>query len=485
MSEAAVEPPRTPEQPIAERAPPPAGVNDYLVLKIADLDQKTVPNIRELDKEALKELTADVRIHGVLEPVLVRESGGKFQLLAGNRRVAAAKAAGLTHVPARILELTDAETLEVQLTENLQRVDLSAMEEARGFKAYLDATKKTQLKLAARIGKSQPYVANRLRLLGLPGEVQALVDEGKLAATHAEVLLKIPKEAAPIIVQAAKDAAKQGTSARDLDRDVSWKAKKHLEAIAFKKRVDESKFPNCPTCKKRASEMNYDGTVDHGQYEEAHRWSLATGKTAREVIDAARSKVRKESAARGADKRAKLPVVDRSQPNVIHAAQDPLAITKKMLEQLSSECVRLVELEPAYTGETRLVLTFVAKGAPKLSFAGDRVRLVPASYSTGERTAVVVPSYHVAKDRKRVLGVAAKWQSSSLVAPKLKDAKSFVVDDKLLKGSIDEVLPRVAKHGDDIEALEAIRTAEAAGKARGGILDWIDGRFWNARGEEE
>jgi ParB family transcriptional regulator, chromosome partitioning protein len=466
----------TAEQPESRTEPAP----EYVHVSIAELERTDAKNIREIDASTLDELAVSIKEHGILEPVLVTRGPKGFRLVAGFRRVAAAKAAGLKSVPARVVELTEVEVLESQLVENLQREDLGPIDEARALQQLMEAGSLTQAQAGKKIGRSQAYVANRIRLLGLPAPVQQLVGSGELSSSHAEVLLRIPKEAEPIIVQAAKEAAKRSTSVNELNRDVSWKAKRHLEALAFKKAVDESKFPKCPTCGKRATERNYDGSAGHGNYEDRHQWSLATGKTQADRLEAERSKLRKSAAARGAETRSKLPEVDRSQPNVIHAGPDPLTIAKAVLEQLPPDSVLLVDLETQWDGQERLIVSFPGKSAAKLAPLGKHVRFLPAAYSTGERTAVLVESCLLADARKKALQAIAKWQASSLTSPKLKEAKPPAVDEKLLKGSVDEVLPRIAKLRKDVETLEAVRVAEAVGKARGGVLDWIDATLWNS-----
>ncbi len=147
----------------------------------------------EFDQAALEELTASVQAHGVLQPVMVRpRGGGRFELIAGERRFRAARQAGLTRIPAVIRQMTDEESLTVALIENIQREDLNAMEAARGYRQLLDQFGLTQAELARQLGKSQSTVAYALSLLRLPSEMQDSISSGQLSMEHGKVLLSVP-----------------------------------------------------------------------------------------------------------------------------------------------------------------------------------------------------------------------------------------------------------------------------------------------------
>jgi ParB family chromosome partitioning protein len=141
------------------------------------------------DEAALQELADSIRTHGVLQPIVVRPSLGGFEVLAGERRLRAAKAAGLTQIPALVRDATDEEMQTLALVENLQREDLNAMEKARALKAMLGNFGLTQEQVAARVGKARTTIANILRLLELPAEIQQWVEAGKLSGAHARALL--------------------------------------------------------------------------------------------------------------------------------------------------------------------------------------------------------------------------------------------------------------------------------------------------------
>lgn len=149
---------------------------------------------KEFDPVALDDLASSIKSQGVLQPILVRPleaQPGTFELVAGERRLRASKLAGLNEIPALVRALDDRESLAIALIENLQREDLNAMEEAEGYRQLLDQFFVTQEDLARQIGKSRPALANALRLLQLPDEVQEDVRRGKLSAGHARALLAV------------------------------------------------------------------------------------------------------------------------------------------------------------------------------------------------------------------------------------------------------------------------------------------------------
>jgi len=146
------------------------------------------------DEQALQELAASIRENGIIQPLVLRKLGDKYEIIAGERRFKAAQIAGLTTVPAVISNIDDNKSAEVALVENVQRKDLTAIEEARSYKNLLDKGYLTQEQLAKKMGLSQPAVANKLRLLNLDDEVQqALLDE-KISERHARTLLRLPSK---------------------------------------------------------------------------------------------------------------------------------------------------------------------------------------------------------------------------------------------------------------------------------------------------
>ena len=161
--------------------------------------QKVEPNPNQprkfFDEEELQALADSIAAHGLLQPLAVRDVGnGFYQIIAGERRWRAARLAGLSEVPVMIVEADDRTVMELALVENLQRQDLNPMEEAEGYRSLMQDYGLTQEAAAERVGKSRPAVANALRLLALPAEVQAQVVDGTLSAGHARAVLSLPNE---------------------------------------------------------------------------------------------------------------------------------------------------------------------------------------------------------------------------------------------------------------------------------------------------
>lgn len=174
---------------LEEAATPAAANSNTARLQIADIVANPLQPRRQFTPEAMAELIESVKIHGVLQPILVRPHGeDKFEIIAGERRWRAAQAAGLHEIPALVKPLSDAQAFEISIIENIQRSDLNAMEEARGYQRLITEFNHTQAALAAIVGKSRSHVANLLRLLDLPSEVQSMVEDGRLSMGHARAL---------------------------------------------------------------------------------------------------------------------------------------------------------------------------------------------------------------------------------------------------------------------------------------------------------
>ena len=174
---------------------------------------------KHFDEEALAELSESIRQHGVLQPLTVRRlASGYYQIIAGERRWRAARMAGLTEVPAMIIEADDRKVMELGLIENLQREDLNPMEEAAGYRALIQDYGLTQEEAARRVSRSRPAVANAMRLLALPQEVQWLIEQGNLSAGHGRVLLALPTAEAQIAF--AEEIMGKGYSVRETEERV-------------------------------------------------------------------------------------------------------------------------------------------------------------------------------------------------------------------------------------------------------------------------
>ena len=171
---------------------------------------------KRFDQDSLAELADSIREHGILQPLTVRRlSSGYYQIIAGERRWRAAKEAGLTTVPALIIEADDRKVMELALIENLQREDLNPVEEALGYETLIREYGLTQDGVARRMGKSRPAVANALRLLTLPPRARALLEEGKLSAGHARAVLAAPEKLRDTL---AEQIVREGLSVRQAEQ---------------------------------------------------------------------------------------------------------------------------------------------------------------------------------------------------------------------------------------------------------------------------
>ena len=188
------------------------------------------------DSAALAALVDSVKVHGILQPLLVREVGSKFELIAGERRLRAAQAALLKKVPVIVIEASDEKALELALIENLQREDLSPIEEAEGYALLQKKFNLTQEKVAEQVGKARASVSNALRLLELPDSIRKYVAEELLSVGHAKVLLSVDSEKEKDLL--AKRCIKEGLSVRALERIV-----KKLGLPPKKRRAEKVDLP--------------------------------------------------------------------------------------------------------------------------------------------------------------------------------------------------------------------------------------------------
>ena len=144
------------------------------------------------DEEALERLAVSIKEHGVVQPILVRRRGDRYELIAGERRWRAAQKAGLRSIPVVVKDVADSDLLEIALTENIQREDLNPIEEAQAYQKLIESVGLTQEALASRFGRDRSYITNYLRLLKLPDDIQRLVEEGRLSTGHARTVLGLP-----------------------------------------------------------------------------------------------------------------------------------------------------------------------------------------------------------------------------------------------------------------------------------------------------
>ncbi len=170
---------------------------------------------KRFDDDELSSLTESIRTHGVLQPLVVRQVNGHFQLVAGERRLRAARSAGLASVPVRVVDFNDQQLVEAALVENIQRSDLNPIEKAQGFKDYLDRFHMTHEQLAVRLGLARPTITNLVALLDLPIEVQDMVRIGQLSTGHAKVLKGVADRDKQLAI--AKEIVARGLSVHGLE----------------------------------------------------------------------------------------------------------------------------------------------------------------------------------------------------------------------------------------------------------------------------
>ena len=193
--------------------------NKITELSISMIDPKSDQPRKTFDKDALEELARSIEENGLLQPILVREYGnGRYQIIAGERRFRASKIAGLSEIPAIILDRDDRKVAEISLIENIQRQDLNPIEEAMAFKALANDYGLTQEELSERVGKSRSAIANSTRLLDLPAPVLEMVASGELSAGHGRTLLGVKNSDNLILL--AKRTVELDLSVRQLEEEV-------------------------------------------------------------------------------------------------------------------------------------------------------------------------------------------------------------------------------------------------------------------------
>ena len=204
--------------------------DNFILLPIAKIHTGRFQPRTSMDDESLEELKASIRKSGVIEPIIVRQSSnGNYDLVAGERRVRASQAIGIKEVPALVKQLSDKEALEFSLIENIQRETLNPIDEANGYRKLLEEFGYTQEDVAEAVGKNRATVANMLRLLTLPEEIQQLLCRGAMSMGHAKALLGIEDRAKQLAL--AHDIVKTGLSVRQVEETVrTHGAGKHRRA---------------------------------------------------------------------------------------------------------------------------------------------------------------------------------------------------------------------------------------------------------------
>lgn len=221
------------------------------IVKEATKDEIVMINLDELksnpyqprkifDDDALKELSLSIKEHGVFQPIIVRKSVKGYNIIAGERRAKASRLAGLTQIPAIIRDFTDDEMMQVALLENLQRENLSAIEEAKAYKSIIESLRLTQDELAKKLGKSRSHITNMLGLLRLPLSVQDMVLYDKISMAHARILSKLENK--DQIEELANKIVNENLSVRDLENITSVSSFSRIAPIKKSEKTKEYKY---------------------------------------------------------------------------------------------------------------------------------------------------------------------------------------------------------------------------------------------------
>lgn len=184
-------------------------------IKVREIKPNPFQPRKEFKEEALQELATSIKTHGILQPIIVRKKGMSYEIVVGERRYRASKLALQKEIPAVVRDLTDQQMMEFALLENLQREDLTPIEEAEAYQSLMENLDLTQEQLAQRLGKSRPYIANHIRLLSLPQDVKQLITDGVISTGHGRALLGLKRK--KLISQIAEKVIAQGMNVRQLE----------------------------------------------------------------------------------------------------------------------------------------------------------------------------------------------------------------------------------------------------------------------------
>lgn len=188
----------------------------YIMLNVSEVITRNSQPRKIFSDKGINELADSIREKGILQPLLVRKTNGNFELIAGERRLRAAQVAGLHDVPAIVMDqMTDTESFQLALVENIQREDLTPIEEAEAYRRLMQSGSMTQEELASRIGKDRSTISNSLRLLTLPEQVRDMINDGTISASHARTILAVPEEERQLDI--AKKIAESKLSVRDIE----------------------------------------------------------------------------------------------------------------------------------------------------------------------------------------------------------------------------------------------------------------------------
>lgn len=242
-------------------------------LKVQDIRVNKNQPRHTFDEEKLQELALSIKEHGVVQPIIVRPAEqGKYELVAGERRWRACRIIGQEKIPAIIKNLSEKETSEIALIENIQREDLNPIEEAGAYKILMEEYGLTQEELSRRVGKSRPFIANAVRLLSLPEQVRNMVAQGTISAGHARALLTLPRQKQQ--EEVAKRIAQKGMSVRQTEKAIRDILREREGAKKITKKEDpvlkeiEERLKNRLSTKVKINHGEKRGTIEIEYYGE-------------------------------------------------------------------------------------------------------------------------------------------------------------------------------------------------------------------------
>ena len=231
--------------------------NEIIELNVDELMSNPYQPRKVFDEESLNELASSIKEHGVFQPIIVRKSIKGYNIIAGERRVKASKLVGLTKIPAIIKDFSDEEMMQVALLENLQREDLSAIEEAKAYKSIIESLRLTQDELAKKLGKSRSHITNMLGLLRLPQNVQNMVLYNKISMGHARVLSKLENHEQ--IEELANRIIDENLSVRDIEDIASGNTFVKASPASKTKKTNEYKYVEEAMKDKLGTKVNISG----------------------------------------------------------------------------------------------------------------------------------------------------------------------------------------------------------------------------------
>ncbi len=213
---------------------------DITEVSLSELRSNPYQPRKEFDEDRLQELAASIRVHGVIQPIIIKKSIKGYEIVAGERRVKASGLAGKKTIPAIIKDFSDDEMMEIALLENIQRENLNAIEEAEAYKKLIIALGLTQEELSKRVGKSRSHITNMLGILRLPMDVQTLVLHGDISMGHAKILSKL--ENVDQIIELAKEIVLKKMNVRDLENKLNSADYKRQVPINKNKKEQNNKY---------------------------------------------------------------------------------------------------------------------------------------------------------------------------------------------------------------------------------------------------